>query len=341
MRRLRPIAAASVLAFAFAGTLVVIAGGGAGALPRAGLVVADGADTVATYGPVAGNNPSSQEVDPIPSDCADPSEDPLALPVFFAACDVIPIKVVPPAVTESDDYFLEIGLTWAPADQEEEVLGVAVNDLDMYLYDNQQVAQREDPESATYTQVGKSAGSVQPEKIRIFRPELGDYNLVVNNFSGPNTDYTITARIVIGLFESPFEALAPNFSAGDDETPSDESAAPPMDFSADLPTPSASSPSNPFDGTFGFSPVPTPVDLGEVAVLPDSDFDDFAEGSDFENQLNRQPALDAASAAFRPPPPPKPVAAIVLLFWLLLVPLALAAAAWFFVVKRRTNLNFA
>lgn len=331
-----------------AGSAIVLAANltailGAGALPQPAMTVAVDAESVATHGPLAVNNPTTGEVHPIPTDCGDPTS-PLDAPVFTASCDVIPIDVIVPDVTEADDFFLELFVTWNPTDQNEDV-GVAVNDLDTYLYDNQQMAKREDPESTLYTMVGSSAGATQPESIKIFRPELGRYNLIVTNWSGVNVDYTVRARVIVGLFETPFEALAPTFSNGgsaDEEfaAPVDNSASPtgPRDFSDDAGGAAFGSGSSPFAGTIGVAASAPP--MGDVAVLPDDDFAGFETESEFEESLAARPTMAAPAAALRLAPP-KPVAAAVLLFWLLLVPLVLAGAGWFLIMRRRTNLAFA
>jgi len=316
MRWPRNVVAALMLA-GFA-AVAVLPAPGAGALVRDQLVVSADGEASATYPGIPGNNPSSQAADPTPHDCGDVTE----ASQFTVACDVVPLKVIVPNVSDADDFVLEIELTWEPKDEVEGVGGV--NDLDMYLYDNQQVAKRDNPQSTTYTQFGRSTNFAPPEAIRIYRPELVDYNLVINNFSGPNVSYTLKARFVIGTFEAPFEALAPNVSAPVDDSSGEQPG--PIDYSADEPT------------SVGFSAPPAPVAppvLGEVAVLPDQDFSEFDSTSTFDAQL-REPvqALPAGSISLRPP---TPVPAPVLLFWFLLVPLAVLGPTAFFLTRRNRS----
>ena len=320
MSRIGGVAAlAMVVALATVSSLAfVVSAPGAGALTRETLVVSADGESAATYSGIPGNNPSSQAADPTPADCGDATD----ASQFTVACDVVPLKVLVPNVGEADDFIIEINLTWEPADQIQDI--GAVNDLDMYLYDNQQVAKRDDPDSTTYTQFGRSTAATPPESIKLYRPELGDYNLVVNNFSGPNVSYTVKARIVIGTFEAPFEALGPNSQVS---TPVDDSGEEPgpIDYSADVPT------------STGLSGPPAPIAapiLGEVAVLPDQDFSEFDTSSTFDDQLRRPvQALPAGSVSLRPP---KPVPAAVIVFWFLLVPFAVFGPIAF-VVTRRTR----
>lgn len=317
MTRARSVVGAIAAVAVAMASAVVLTPTGASAQPRDPLVVpADGGEAVVTHPGIPGNNPSSQEVDPTPADCAEAADG----AAFTVACDVIPLKVLVPNVSEADDFIMEISLTWEPADEVEGVGGV--NDLDMYLYDNQQVAKRDDPESTTYTQFGRSTNFAPPELIRVYRPELGDYNLVINNFSGPNVSYTVKARLIIGTFEAPFEALAPTGSLSPPDDSSGEQPGP-VDHSADEPT------------SVGFSAPPAPVAvpvLGEIAVLPDQDFSEFDSSSPFDAQL-RQPvqAVPAGSISLRPP---RPVPVPVLLFWFLIVPLAVLGPGLFFLTRR-------
>ena len=319
-RRLHVAAVACATAIVACCFLVAGLSAPAGARAQPVLVIREGAATVATFDGIPGNNPSSQEVDPWPSDCVNPQDEPGA-GTFFAACDVIPLQIVPPAISEADDYFVVIDIAWEPAEQVDDV--GAINDLDIYLYDNLQVAQRDDPESTTYTQFGKAASATQPEGLKVFRPDLGEYNLVVNNFSGPNVSYTVTARIETSLFGSPFEVLGPAFSGATKPPDDTADATAPVDLSGDTPDNAG-----PFIGAIS---VAAPA-LAEIAVLPDRDFLDFDTGSSFNDQLSAPMRQASPISALRPPA--GPVASIVLVFWLVLLPLALGALVFFFVVRR-------
>jgi hypothetical protein len=321
--RMRRATRAVVAAALAAGAAVVLSTAGApvaGALTRDPLVISADGEASATYPGIPGNNPSSQAADPTPHDCGDVQN----ASQFTVACDVVPLKILVPNVSEADDFVVEIELTWEPADEIDGVGGV--NDLDMYLYDNQQIAKRDDPESSTYTQFGRSTSFEPPERISIYRPELGDYNLVVNNFSGPNVSYTVKARIKIGTFEAPFEALGPGGPVSEPvEDGSGEVA--PMDYSADEPT------SNSFSSPPAMTAAPV---LGEVAVLPDQDFSEFDAGSSFDDQLRQaeQQALPAGLVTLRPP---KPVPAAVLLFWFVLAPAAVLGPVALLIARRNRS----
>jgi hypothetical protein len=272
--------------------------------------VAEGPDLKVTYPPIPGNFPLTQAAVPTPSGCASEGQ-------FTTMCDVIPLVVeVPPGLGEGDDFTLELQVAWEDPSQG--------NDLDIYFWDDRQIARRDDPQAATYTELGKSDTQDNPEKITVFRPELGRYNLTVVNFLGANIGYELTARVVRQTFENPFEAVAPPPTP---PPPAPTGEAPPVE------APAEPAPAPPPDAGAGVA-VPAPLD--EAPVAPDQDFTGFGPSA-FGDQLTAPQPAPRLPTRLVAAGPPAPVPAIVLLFWLVVVPLALVAGGAL-LIKRRSRM---
>lgn len=302
---------------------VVAMSGSASAFMQRTVTIRAGQETRERFNGIPGNYPGTSVVNFTPSGCGNATNTAAAQ----AVCDRVPLRIeIPPGLDEADDFFAQIEVTWRPS--------ADLNDLDIYLWDNQQIAKRNDPASTTFTRLAESAGSTQPEAVALFRPELGDYNLTIINWAGPNLEYTVTARIVIGTFEQPFELLAPSAVGDEDEVVEDQSGGgdgPPVDFSADGPGDGFGS------GTGDFFQAPfagdLPPILGQVAVLPDADFSSFSP-STFDRELSAPPPtadLPARLAGLRAP---GDVSSAVLVFWFVGLPLALVGAAWVLLMRR-------
>jgi hypothetical protein len=291
----------------------------AAARPQEPITIKAGDPVSKTFPGIPGNYPGSAAAYWLPNGCDSPAD---------SYCDTVPLDIVRPDVDEATDWTVEISVTWNPTDTfENDAQDVQACDLDIWLFDDRQIEGRTS-ENPSYTQLDSSGLAVQPEVVSTYAPDLGRYNLVIVNFAGVNVDYTVTARIIIGHFEKPFEALGPtsnNTGGGSDEQVEES---PPPDFSAhpsDAPPPL-------------LNPELAPSPLGEVAVLPDQDFGAFEEASSFDEQLRRPelpPGSGLGNIRLRPP---KDVPPAVLAFWFVLVPAALAAAAWVLIVRRRGQL---
>lgn len=269
--------------------------------------VAEGADLKVAYPSIPANFPLTEAAVPTPSGCT--SEGP-----FAAMCDVIPLVVeVPPGVQEGDDFTLELQVAWEDPSQG--------NDLDIYFWDDRQIARRNDPQAETYTELGKSDTQENPERITIFRPELGRYHLTVVNFLGANVGYELTARVVRQRFENPFEAVAP--------PPTPPAEAPPTE-APPLETPAEPAPAPPPDAGAGGTAPPS---LDPAPVAPDQDFAGFGPSA-LGDQLTAPQPPPRLPARLVAAGPPAPVPAAVLLFWLVVVPLVLVAGGVLLVKKR-------
>jgi hypothetical protein len=321
MRRIRLVIATLAVA-----AVAVVLPEPASAFMREPIVLTIDGPVSKTYGPIPGNFPLTTAAIPTPSGCGNEQ---MTAP-FQTQCDRVPIKIVPPPLAGNEDFLVTLKVTWNP---KEDVDGVFVNDLDLYLYDNQQIAKRTNPESTTYTEVGESAGAVQPESIKLFSPTLGDYNLVVINWSGPNVDYTVEMSMSVEGFDTPFEDLGPRFGAGRTNRPTSsefESFAAPVDFSA-------FEDAAPGVGGSDFI-ASAPPQIGQVAALPDADFAATAAPA-FDDEFEAAEA--ALPASLLRPRQAGPVSGVVVAFWLGLVPLLLLAALVVFVVRRsRKSFDF-
>lgn len=270
----------------------------AGAFTQETIVVEGLEPLVFEFGPIPGNQPA---VNWFPNGCEDGGGG-------STQCDTIPVKVVAPAnIGPADDWYVVFTLTWDNHD---------INDLDMYLWDNQQI--KKEQGGSGYSRLDQSATADHPESVKLYAPTRDLYNITVKNWLGPNTGYTITAQMFISPFERPFEVLAPDFSgsSGGGGDFSDDGP-PPVDYSAEAPA---------------GAPQTAPPAFGEVAVGIDDDFADFAP-SDFDQQIAAPPAPPRLDPRLTSTRPPKDVPALVALFWFAVVPLALIAGAGILLVR--------
>lgn len=299
--------------------LVAVVGGGAGVLglnkwtltpahartqPTA--TVTEGREFTATYPPIAASFPNpGAETTPTPASCATGGE-------LEVACDVVPFVIeVPPSLGPEDDFSLEVEVAWDdPANQD---------DIDIYFWDDRQIARRANPDATTYTRMADAATQDNPERIRLFRPDLGKYNLTVLNFLGPNTGYRVTARLVLLPFENPFEAVAP--------TPTRPPSPPPAE-----PPPAEAPP--PIDTPQPVEPdAPPGPGLEEVPVGGDDDFAGLTTPGTALETATAPPAVRPLRPAAAGPP--RPVPWWVLLFWFVLAPVGLVV--WGATVLRRRS----
>lgn len=300
-----------------------------------------------TFGPIPGNFPPVG-VGPTPSNCGHP----LGTNRFERTCDNVPIIIEDPKLGPTEDYLVTITVTWEPNQEIDHEAGV--NDLDVFLYDDRQIRTRKAPSCANnafakeednpdtakdekdtaicFTKIGQSAKAVQPEVIKLFSPEpLVNYNLVVENFSGPNVSYTVKAEMKIEGFDYPFEDLGPSFGGRQNRNSSggDQPFAAPVDLSGDDSSGGGGggSPSDVGDILAGSR------SLDEVPVLPDSD---FAPGAGFGRPTDEfaAPTGFGGPGATRTVAAAGPVSGALLLFWMVVVPIVLVAGAIFVIIRR-------
>jgi hypothetical protein len=289
----------------------------AGALGQAGIRVEADQTVEKEYPPIPLANPVPATPATKPANPEDCKTSP--------ACDTIPLEiVVPSTLTEADEFFVTVELIWqtmttpglgqgTPA----EVGETAINDLDLYVW--------EDPQGAE--DVARSASSTTPEKLRMFRPVKGRYQIVVANYAGPNTGYKLKVTYKPEKIESPFESLDPGFIP---ELPEPEvPVSPPLDLSAEPEVPAFLP-----DASAPLVEPPAPAPLAPAPVEPDADFAGGID-SDLEEELAAPPESDVLEhRQTAVTGPPKPASGTSLLFWLLIVPLALVAGAGLWLAKR-------
>lgn len=316
-RALAAVAAASLTA---AAVVVAVPGAGpASAVSRGGIVVAEGQPAQANYPPIPGNMPSSGVLNFFPDDCGSPdTTPPIAVGTGAGSgfCDNVPIDVKPPNVDANTPWVVEIEVSWDdPA---------GANDIDVVLFDDEQVRKREG--STGYTPFGEAATADNPEKIRTYLLTLGRYNLVVLNYVGPNTGYTVTARMVIGeAFQNPFELLDDPPAPSVD--PSGGDAGGTAEAFADL------------SGSEGFDTFPGFQGFNELTIVPDAGFGDELAASGISEL---PPTPFAGSVGRIADSRPGPASGVLMFIWLVLLPAALVGGAATVMMRRtRSGAGFA
>lgn len=251
-------------------------------------------------------------------------------------CDVIPLEVVVPAtVTDADEFFVVVELFWETQNIPSTPVNgtTAVNDMDLYVWN---VPAGEDPPE----EIAFSTGESQPEMLKVFKPMDGRYDIVVVNFTGPNTGYRVKVTYKPEKIERPFESLEPDFSfpsepvfevpATPSEPPVDVSGGPEVSLPASSPAPAAL----PDFPTAPAPPAEPLLPLEPVAVEADPDFAGFGDDR-FDEALAAPPENDVLRQRdVRAVGPAKPPSGTSLLLWLAVVPLALAGGGGFWLARR-------
>lgn len=223
---------------------------GVGALEQEAMTIREGEVVEATYGPIPGNNAALTHY---PDECA-----------TSTYCDVVPLDViVPDDLQPGDDFVVKLTMSWPEQAADTPGYRGSSNDLDMYVYDNKQTQTENPPEDGSepsYEEKTSGASDQNPEVAQLFRPTLGRYNIVVNNFLGTNVGYTIKLEWQSFDVDPAMELLAP---------PPDDRRRTTTTISrrpATTTAPSAASTSS------------TTAVIPEGVVLPDDDFDSTAFG---------------------------------------------------------------
>jgi hypothetical protein len=279
------------------GALLVSFAGPAVATPREGFEVKPNTSVdKKEYPALVGVNPQTQVDLSTPSDCN-----------TVTYCDTIPFTVEPPPdLKEDDNFYVTVTVAWEDPNK--------ADDVDILVYDNGQL------QGGAVTRMGKSSTSNNPEKVDLQQPTLGEYQLVVQNTSGVNNGYTVSAKMFMGKFESPVEQLAP--PARETTTTTATTVAPPHE---DLGPPTTL----------------THTTLAPIAVAHDDSLDFTA--SDFQSQIT-DPATEeflAQASALRKPPVAKAPSTIALIIWFVIAPIILCGGAVAFLYRRRRGILFA
>lgn len=271
-----------------------LAGLPAHATERGPMTVESGKVATETFPALVGAAPTSEEdIRPLPGDCK-----------TYVWCDTVVLDTVTPeGLSEDDDWTLLVEVSWDDPS--------GSNDIDIFLYDDGQKKG-----GAGYTLVGSGGSADNPEKAKTLHPD-GRYNLVVLNFAGGNTGYTVKATINVSPYSSPYEVLAPPKTTSTTAKPAAE----------DAPKESV-----------GPNPTVTPTTLAPVTASSDDDFD-FGS-SDFEDQLAAPTDFGGEPPDAAPATQAEDVSGLSVALWLIGSPVLLGAGAgaWFF--RRRQTFAF-
>ena len=228
----------------------------------------------------------------------------------YVWCDAIPVEIIPPGglSDDRDIFFTIFELHWD---------GSAGNDLDFQFYDNAQ-------STGSFEPLGSSASTKNPEIIRAANADLGEYNLVVINYSGANTGYTIKARITTDPFTSPTEAVAPEPPKPDEPEP--EETEPEFQAPEDL---SGETPS-----------APATTDATLPPITGGTGDEDFGFGfSDLDDRISvEQDEFAVGTGAPTTRPKTDPVNPAILLASLVGAPALVVGSGAAFVWKKRRDL---
>jgi uncharacterized membrane protein YgcG len=293
--------------FVLAATTLVVLIAPAGATVQPTFHVKLGEDSEQSYGPIPLQSPLSQVQDPAPSDCATPG-----------FCDVVPFEVATPPGYNPDDYYMtvKVSVSWSSETIDNPAQPVQQNDLDIYLYD-----------AKGENLINRSASSANPE---IVSTEQTSFQLLVNNFSGANTGYTVKAHMTLEKIELPSEAPLPRLSSG--------SGSGSGSFGGGTDSTGSFASGGGSLGDVGGAPVPAfaPVagsGSGIASGLSLVDGGDAADVSLGRDQLaglgGRSTAVPLRRAAKTTSPAP-----LVLIFWLVVLPVAILGGAGAWLVRR-------
>ncbi|MEA3055504.1 MAG: hypothetical protein QOD30_936 [Actinomycetota bacterium] len=251
--------------------------------------------------PIPGNDPASSQGSAV---VGSPTPDQCAL---SPSCMTVPVKIEVPPRNAGDDFVVYLAFTW------EQPSGL--EDIDFWIYDDGQTAKNKG--TTGYTEIASSASGDMPEKVKLYEPLFGTYNIVANNFSGANTGWHIKAESTVGKFEKPFESLAPAPGGQGTNNPNNKPV------TRTTPTTVAAA-------------TTTTVTVPEGAIIPDDDFEGgkFDPNSYVDNAIAAGQDAQTASASRKPPSAasPSPISVIA---WMILLPVAIIAGGFAFVRARR------
>lgn len=253
---------------------------------------------------IPGNDPASSQGaavvgSPTPDQCA-----------LSPACMTVPFNVEVPKKKAGDDFVVYLTFSW------EQPTGA--EDIDFWIFDDGQTAKAEG--SSGYTEIGSSASGDMPEKVKLYDPEFGRYNIVANNFSGANTGWHIKAESTVGVFEKPFESLAPG-PGGGSVNPGNKPT------TTTVPRPATT------------IATASTVTVPEGQVIPDDDFEGGAfapEQGNFDEQLAAGQQAESALRSLGKGKASSP-SALTVVAWLLVLPAVLAGAGVVGVRLRRRS----
>ena len=311
----RAASAGAIASLVVAGSLTWVAP--AHSMEQEGLTVGPDRVAEAEYGPLV-NSPTGPHA---PDDCGGQLH-----------CDAIPLDVVVPADLGEDEYFVAIVVEWdttsTPGDPLAYPDGRTANDMDAYVYTDPPTPEEAErrghtPASVTTPYVAAGATVLVPEQAFLFNPE-GRYWIVVENFLGVNTGYTVTVTWYTESFRPPVEKLAPEVTAP--TTPDLRPRRAGTRVATRNPVGVATSAP---PATLSLRPLPP------VGVADDDDFDPGRfDTSGFEDELAAPAPVDLRPTTTRPGRPSN----LALVFWLLALPLGVVAVGGALIARRRALL---
>jgi len=277
----------------------------ADALEEEPLTVPARATVEADYGPIPASEPATVTIGGVvtPAECA-------ALP----SCALVPLDIEAPADVEpGDDFYVITEVSWVDESH--------TTDLDVFLFDDGQTHEAEGGDGSVYTEKGSSASADNPERIQLYEPLLGRYNLVVQNFTGAGVFWHLKVQSIVGEFEAPTEMLAPP-PGGGTTNPNNK------------PTTTTTRPS-----PTTTAPTTTTVSIPEGVVLPDADFEsgEFDPATALDELASDEEALAAIEAGSgRNADSPSTMSVIL---WMVVVPVVLLGAVGAYLLSRRQKLR--
>lgn len=293
-------AAVGLLALALGGVVVWPGGGPAAADAQEAIKLKAPSNEVREYDPLVGADPTNQSgITRDPTNC---STNPY--------CDTIPLELsVPSDLRNSDteDFFLRLKIEWDGSGQ---------SNIHAYIYDSPYAGE---------LPIASSATANNPETVNLYRPEKAAYLLVVNNVSGANTGYKVTAAITIEPFGG-----APDFG-GVSDPPNRPPSQPPADDGDDS--------DFEFDDEEddSFTPPPGAIDNGLAPPPPLADVNrDESLSALARSRGGFEDSLTAPRLAIEEEegPPPEPVAGLTVALLGGLVPAAIVGGG-VYVLRRK------
>jgi hypothetical protein len=187
-----------------------------------------------------------------------------------------------------------------------------------------------DPEAAEeYT---SAASDVNPEVLTLGSPVYSEFYLVVVNFSGANTGYTVSMRYDSVHYDKPTESLEPEAGGSDGSGSSVTPSTRQSGGSNGGPITTTGPITD--DGSTTTSSTPEVPGL-DLATIGESDLDSI-QGGKLEDALAAQGKLAGVKRSGPLPALPDPASWKVLL-WLVILPVLAAAILSGIVIRRRPN----
>lgn len=286
-------------AFAFGGTVVPQP---AGALDQEGFTVSrEQPKSTRDYQPIVGNNTAGADAPEFgPDGCGTGG-------ALGAACDAIPIEIVRPP--EYDDYTpweVRVTLEWESQQvTDDSVQETQTNDMDLWLYFKSGEQLSSD---------GATGGN--PEISQFVSPSSDTYYVIINNYAGVNTGYTLTVEFVP-------EEILPQVTEEDFARPRQPKAPAPPRTTTTTAAPSTT------------TTVGNDDDDDELTAVVVGNDDDFTNIGLTPDDVSESGLLDAGDPlAVRDSDDAPPASGVALVAWLVAVPVLVLGVGWWLLRRR-------